>query len=171
MTRLAIGSDFNEEKPLRDDPPLTTFRQACILDRVLKEKQDSGAGSKIALVNEHGAATQQVAMPLQRDVDDRVEKWMARADEGGQRLARGRDQCLLESDTLVAWQDRFAQADQAVAIAHRSGHIGDLVPVRFSLLGNAAEPPESFKEERLHIVRLKTPCFGALHLLADPMDP
>ena len=61
---LQGGVDFDEEKPLRDNPALATFCQTCILDRMLKEKQHSRASSKIALVDEDCTTTQQVAMPL-----------------------------------------------------------------------------------------------------------
>ena len=62
---------------------------------------------------------QQVAVALEREVDGGVEQRMARADEGGQRLALRRDQRLLEGDALVARQHRLADADQAVAVADR----------------------------------------------------
>ena len=46
---------------------------------------------------------------------------MARADKGRERLALRRDERFLERDALVARQDGLAEADQAVAIAHRRG--------------------------------------------------
>ena len=110
-------------------------------------------------------------MALEGEVDDRVEQRMARADEGGQRLALRRDQRLLEGDALVAGQHRLADADQAVAVADRGRDVGDLVAARLALLGRAAEAPERLEEERLDVVRLEPAGLGPLHVLADAVDP
>ena len=110
-------------------------------------------------------------MALEGQVDDRVEQRMARADEGGQRLARRRDQRLLEGDALVARQHRLADADQAVAVAHRRRDVGDLVAARLALLGRAAQALEGLEEEGLDVVRLQAAGLGPLHLLADALDP
>ena len=110
-------------------------------------------------------------MALEGEVDDRVEQRMAGADEGGQRLAVRRDQRLLEGDALVARQHRLADADQAVAVAHRRRDVGDLVAARLALLGRAAQPLEGLEEERLDVVRLQAAGLGALHVLADAVDP
>ena len=48
-----------------------------------------------------------------------VEQRMARADEGGERLALRGDKRLLKGDALVARQYRLADSDQPVAVAHR----------------------------------------------------
>ena len=85
-------------------------------------------------------------MALEREVDRRVEQRMARADEGGQRLALRRDQRLLEGDALVARQHRLADADQAVAVAHRRRDVGDLVAARLALAGRV--PPSRWKASR-----------------------
>ena len=92
---------------------------------------------------------------------------MARADEGGQRLALRRHQRLLEGDALVARQHRLADADQAVAVAHRRRNVGDLVAARLPLLGRSAQALEGFEKERLDVVRLQAAGVGAFHVLAD----
>ena len=92
---------------------------------------------------------------------------MPGTDERGQRLPLRRDQRLLEGDALVARQDRLADADQAVAVAHRRRDVRDLVAARLALLGRAAEPLERLEEERLDVVRLQAARLGALHVLAD----
>jgi hypothetical protein len=79
------------------------------------------------------------------------------------------DQGLLEGDALVARQHRFADADQAVAVAHGGGDVGDLVTPGLALLGRAAESFEGLKEEGLDVVRLQTTGIGALHVLADAL--
>ena len=58
-------------------------------------------------------------MPLQDQVDGRVEQRVARADEARQRLAGDGDELLLEGDALVAVEDGVAAADLAVAAADR----------------------------------------------------
>ena len=110
-------------------------------------------------------------MAFEREVDDRVEQRMTRADEGGQRLALRRDQRLLEGDALVARQHRLADADQAVAVAHRRRDVGDLVAARLALLGRAAQALERLEEEGLDVVRLQAARLGPLHVLADAVDP
>ena len=109
-------------------------------------------------------------MALQGQVDDGVEQRVAGADEGGQRLALGRDQRLLEGDALVARQHGLADADQAVAVADRGRDVGDLVAARLALLGGAAEALEGLEEEGLDVVRLQAAGLGALHVLADAVD-
>ena len=58
----------------------------------------------------------------------------------------------------------FADADQAVSVAHRGRYVGDLIAARFSLLGRAAELLEGFEEERLDVVRLQTAGVGAFNV-------
>ena len=106
---------------------------------MLEVEQHARLSPWVALVDQHRAALEQVAMAFEREVDDRVEQRMAWADEGGQRLALRRHQVLLEGDALVARQHRLADADQAVAVAHRGRDMGDLVAARLPLLGRAAE--------------------------------
>jgi hypothetical protein len=62
--------------------------------------------------------------------------------KGGQGLALRRHQRLLEGDALVARQHRFANTDEAVAVAHRRRHVGDLEAARLALLG---VPPSRLK--------------------------
>src|SRR5207245_2879468 len=112
----------------------------------------------------------QVAVALEREVNDRVEQRVAGADEGSQRLSGRRQQRLLEGDALVARQDRLANADQSVAVAHRGGDMGDLVAAGLALLQGAAEALEGFAKERLDVVRLQAARLGPLHGLADAMD-
>jgi hypothetical protein len=138
---------------------------------VLQVKQHPRCGARIARVHQHGATLQQVAVALQGEVDDGVEKRMAGADEGGERLPLGRQQGLLEGDALVARQHRFADADEPVAVAHRGGHMADLVAAGLTLFGGAAESFECLMEEGLDVVRLQAAGVGALHVLADAPDP
>ena len=117
----AVGVELDVEHPLGDDPALARSREARVLDRVLDVEQHARLGPGVALVDQHRAALEQVAVAFEGEVDDvAVEQRMARADEGGQRLAVRRDQRLLEGDALVARQHRLADADQAVAVAHRA---------------------------------------------------
>ena len=92
-------------------------------------------GPGVALVHQHRAALEQIAVAFQGEVDGR-----SRAADGPGRRRRPaaglrRDQRLLEGDALVARQHRLADADQAVAVAHRGRDVGDLVAARLALLG------------------------------------
>jgi hypothetical protein len=81
-----------------------------------------------------------------------------------------RHEGLLERDALVARHDGLAEADKAIPVAHRSRNMSDLVAPGFALPHRAAKALESFEKERLHIVGLKPPRVGPLHLLADAED-
>jgi len=87
-------------------------------------------------------------MAFERQVERGIEQRMARAEEGGQRLAVRRDQRFLKDDALVTWQHRFAQSDQAVAVAHRRGDVGNFIAARLALAYGAAELGEGFEEEK-----------------------
>ncbi len=137
---------------------------------MLQIEQHARRGAGVALVDQHGAALQQVAVALQGEIDDSVEQRVARADEGGQRLALRRNQGLLEGDAFVARQHGFADTDEAVAVADRGRHMGDFVPPRFPLLGAAAEKLEGFVKERFDVVGLQTARVGAFHVRADTLD-
>ena len=56
-------------------------------------------------------------MAFEREVECRIEQWMAWAHEGRERLALRRDQILLEGDPLVAREYGIARADLTVAVA------------------------------------------------------
>jgi hypothetical protein len=121
MARRPVRHQFDVEHALRDDAALAGAGEAGILDGVFQIEEHARRGAGVALVDQHGAALQQVAVALQREVDDGVEQRMTGADERGQRLALRRDQRLLEGDALVARQHGFADADQSVAVAHGAG--------------------------------------------------
>src|SRR5690606_22701790 len=104
-----------------------------VLDRVLQEEEHARGRSDIALVHQYRAALQQVAVALQREVEHGVEELMPGADESRERLARRGDELLLEGDALVPGKHRIAGADLAVAIAHRRGHVRQLVAAWFTL--------------------------------------
>ncbi len=86
-------------------------------------------------------------MAFKRQVDDGVEERMPRADKGGEWLALRRHQRLLKGDAFVARQDRLADANQAVAIAHGGRHVGNLITARLALPERAAEVSERFEEK------------------------
>ena len=58
-------------------PALARAGEARVLDRVLKVEQHPRLGARVALVHQHRAALQQVAVALEGEVDDRVEQRMA----------------------------------------------------------------------------------------------
>src|SRR5439155_15304870 len=105
---------------------LARGQQACILDRVLEEEENARTRPVIALVHEDRTAPQKITVAFQREVEYRIEQRVPRTDEGGEGLARRRDQVLLEGNTLVAGQHGIARADLSVPVAHRRGDVGDL---------------------------------------------
>src|SRR5690348_15662970 len=111
MTCLTGGVELDVQHALGDDAPFAGAREAGILDRVLEEEDDLRLRSLIAVVNQNRASPKKIAVALDRQIDRRVEQRMAGTDECRQRLARRRDERLLERDTLVAGQDRLADAD------------------------------------------------------------
>ena len=77
-------------------------------------------------------------MALQGEVDGGIQQWVARTDKSREGLTLWGDECLVKRNTFVPWKDRFADADQAVAIAHRGWDMRDFIPTRLTLLGCAA---------------------------------
>src|SRR5688572_6354489 len=92
---------------------------------------------------------------------------MARTDKSGERLTLWRHQRLLKGNAFVARQDRLANADQAVAMAHGGRYIGNLITVWLSLPDRAAEVFERFEEKRLDVMGLQTPRLGPLHVFPN----
>ncbi|HWS12871.1 MAG TPA: hypothetical protein VN279_08740 [Rhodocyclaceae bacterium] len=56
---------------------------------MLQVEEHARRGAGVALVDQHRAAAQQVAVALQGEVDGGIEHRVAGADEGGERLALG----------------------------------------------------------------------------------
>ena len=164
-----VRVELDVEHALGDDAAIPRARQARILDVVLQIEEHAGPVALVALVDQHGAALQEIAVPLQRQVDHRIEQWVPGTHERRQGLALRRHQRFLERDALVARQHRLADADQTVPIPNRRGNVGDLVAPGLALLRGAAQALERFAEERLDVVRLQTPCFGPHHVLADAL--
>ena len=144
---LACGIHLHVEHLLGDRAAVAILEQARVLDGVLQIKEHARRRAGVALVHQHRAAPQKVAVALERQVERGIEQRMAGADESGERLALRRDQRLLKGDALVARQYRLARSDQAVAVAHRRRDMGDFVAARLALADGAAELTEGFEEE------------------------
>ena len=76
-----------EHPPARSRGARPSGSEARILDGVLEVEEHARARARVALVHQHRAAPQQVAVALEGQVEDGVEQRVAGADEGGQRLA------------------------------------------------------------------------------------
>ena len=135
------------EHPLGDNPAVPRPGRAGILDSVLKIEQHPRLGSCVALVDEHCPSTQQIAMAFDDEVERRIQKRMAGANERSQHLALRRDKGLLEHDALVAREHRFADADQAVAIAHWRRNMRHLEAARLALSHRAPEALKRFQKK------------------------
>jgi hypothetical protein len=104
-----------------------------VLDDVLQVEEHPWRFARIALVHQHGAAAQQVAVAFEGEGERRVEQRVARADECGERLALRRDERLFEDDALVSRQHRLPHPDEPIAAAHRRRDVGDLVSAGLAL--------------------------------------
>ena len=98
-------------------------------------EQHARRGAGVALVHQNCSTLKEVAIALQRQVDDGIEQRVAGANKGGQRLALRRDESLLEGDALVARKYRFADTNEPVAITYWSRNMGNFVATRLPLLG------------------------------------
>lgn len=88
----AVGAQLGIQHLPRNRPPLTALPEAGILDRVFEVEQHPRRCAGVALVNQHGAAPQQVAVALQHQVERSIQQWVARAEKRSQWLALGREQ-------------------------------------------------------------------------------
>jgi hypothetical protein len=138
---------------------------------MLQEEQGADLVPLVALIDEDGAALEQVAMLFDHQVERRIEQRLAWADEGRGRFAGDADQLLLKRDPLIALEHRQPAADLAVASAHQGRDVLDLVTPRLPLVDRAPEPAERLEEERRDEVRLEPARQGALHVLPDLPDP
>ena len=157
------------EHALGNDSALAGVCNARVLNGVLQIEQHAGLGALIAFIYQHGAAFQQVAVTLQREVDDGIEERMTWTDEGCQRLALRCYQGFLKDDALVARQNGLANTDEPIPVAHGCRDVGDLKAAGFSLLGDAAEPLEGFVKERFDVMGLQAARIGAFHVFADAL--
>ncbi len=123
-----------------------------------------------ALIDQHGAALEQVAMPLEDQIERGIEQRLARTDERCGRFAGEADQLLLEGDPLVALEHRKPAADLAVTAANQGRDMLDLVAFRLALVDRAPETAERFQEERRDEMRLEPPRFSPFHVLPDLAD-
>src|SRR4029078_7441756 len=89
--------------------------------------------SLVTISYERSAPLQEIAMPLKREVEGSVQEWVARADEGGQRLTLGRDELFLEGDPLVSRKDGIARPNLAITVPHRGRHMRDFVATCLAL--------------------------------------
>ena len=69
---VASGVDFDVEHLLGDNPAVAPPRQAGVLKGVFEIKEHPGCLLWIALVNQHRPALEQIAVVLQRQVEDGV---------------------------------------------------------------------------------------------------
>ena len=121
MARRAGLVQLDVEHALGDGAAFAGGQEAGVLDGVFGVEEHAGLGAGVTVINEDGAAAEQVAVTLQREVEGGVEQGVAGADEGGEGLAVGGDAVFLEDDALVAPEHGFADADDAVAVADGGG--------------------------------------------------
>ena len=120
-------------------------RATGVLQGVLQVEEHAWCRARIALVHQHRATAQEVAVAFERQVERGVQQRVAGADEGRQGLALRRDEGFLEGDALVARQHRFTDADEAIAVADGRWHMGHFIAARLPL---ASRPPSCLKASR-----------------------
>ena len=82
-------------------------------------------------------------MAFEREIEGGIEQWVARTYKSSKGLALWRDQVLFKRNPLVSHEHRITRADLAVAVANRSGHVGDFVAARLALADGTAQALES----------------------------
>ena len=102
MPCLASSVELHIQQVPGDHPPLTGAGETGVLHGVVEVEQHARLIAGVALVHQYCATAQEIAMTLQSEVDDGIEQRVAGADEGGERLALGCDQRLVEDDAFVA---------------------------------------------------------------------
>src|SRR5262249_28035836 len=120
--------------------------------------------------HEERTACEQLAVPFEEDIGDRIQEWMAWADKGRQGLSRHANQLLMEGDALVARQYRCSSADQPIALPYDHGHVRDSIAPRLALTDRSAQLAEGLQEKASNEVWLQAPRLRALHSLADLQD-
>ena len=135
---------------------------------MLQVEERADCFTRVVGVYQDRAPLQEVPITFQDKIDSCAEEWLARADEGGQRLAGNRAEGLLECDPFILAQDGLASADETVPLADQRRHVGDFEAAWFPFLDGTAQNPEGLQEKRLDEVRLQATRFGALHVLPDP---
>ena len=134
-----VGGKLNVEHPLGNDTAFAAAGQTGVLDGVFEIEKHAGLRPRIALVDQHRAALEQITLPFEGEIEHRVQQRMARADEGGRRLAGRRHQLLFKGDALVARQHRLADPDQTIAVANQGRHVGHLETAGLAPFGRAAQ--------------------------------
>jgi len=106
---VACRVQFDVEHAFGNDSALTGTCDASVLDGVFQVEEHTRLDAGIALIDQDRAPAQEIAVAFEREVDGSIEQGVSGADEGGERLPLRRNQRLLESDALVARQDRVAR--------------------------------------------------------------
>ena len=138
-------------------------------DALQQQAQSSGVTFVEQVLTSKRFSAQQVAVALQREINDGVEQWVAGTDKGRQRLAGWGDEVLLEGDPFVAVEHGLAGADQPVALAYDRRDVGHLVTARLPLPHGTPKPTEALEEKGLDVVGLEAAGLGALHVLPDAL--
>jgi hypothetical protein len=147
MPSGAAGIKLDIEHALGDDAAVARAGDAGILDGVLQIENDARVYAGIALVDQYGAATEQVPIALQREINTGVKQGMAGAYKSSQRLALGIDERLLKGNALITRKHGLSDADEAVTIADQRRNMRDFVTAGLALLDCSSEPLKSFKKE------------------------
>ena len=87
MAGVAGRIHLDVEHSLGDDPSFPRSGYARILDRVLKVEEHPRLGPGVALVDEHRPSAQEIAVPLDNEIERRIEQRMSGANERSKRLA------------------------------------------------------------------------------------
>src|SRR4051812_43647893 len=104
---------------------------------MLQIEEHPWARSKVAFVNQDGAATEQIAVSFESQVNRCIEQRMARANKGRWSLPWRCQFALLKGDPLIARQHRFAPANESIAIANGRRDASDFVAPRFPFARSA----------------------------------
>ena len=119
MLRRAARIHLNELKLPGNHAVVPSLVNSPVLNGVLQIKERPNFMSGIIRVHQHGATFQEIAIPLQDEIDRCGKQRLPGTYESGQRLAGNRPERFLEGDSLILEQDRLAYSDEAVALTNQ----------------------------------------------------
>src|SRR5581483_7852940 len=164
---LARRIDLDELQLTGNDASVAGAIGPRVLDGVLEIEQHTRGIAVIVGIDQDRSILQEVAIAFEDEIDRSVEQGVARAHERRERLPGNADEVLLEGDPLVALEDRFPDAHEAVAASDDRRHVGDLESTGLPLPDRAAEQAEGFDEEGSYEMGLEPAGCGALHVLTN----
>ena len=152
ILRVALSIEHDELHPARHYTRLPMSPRSPIADSVVQRHEYTGFEAVlVGLVDQDGAALQDIACLLQRDGDRYVEQSVARRDDGRLRLVAV-TVLLVETNTLITLSDRYNAAGETIPIAETPRHARNLIASGLPPPDLTAKPRKCLLEEGADVV-------------------